>query len=136
MQSNVGIQHQGVVIWTGAATIIRDIRKHTRFGFVFEVFNTISADAVFQVQAHDPSPSNICNPGSARDVEAIATCAGPLEAGDELAQFVIPAGTPVGTICAGTIPCRPGSFLSLASEGGTTAAVRVVLILDGPVIVG
>lgn len=132
MQSNVGIQHSGVLIWTGSATIPRDIRKHTRFAFVFEVFGVVDVDTVFQVQAHNPSPSDNCVAGAAFDVDAIATCANFLQPGPEPAQILIPANTPIGTVCSGTIPCRPGAFLSLAAESGDTQNVRVVLILDGP----
>jgi hypothetical protein len=133
MNSNVGIQHSGVIAWNGTTAFPRDIRKHTRFGFVFEVVAAVTTDAVFQVQGHDPNPANNCAPGAAFDVEEVAICQQPFVPG-ALAQIRIPAGTPIGTICAGTIPCRPGAFVSLGAESGTVASIRAVMILDGPMI--
>lgn len=135
MQTNVGIQHQGLVAWTGAAAIARDISNHIRFGFVFEAFDNITTEAVFGVEAAPPSAADPCVPGAFVPVEAVAICEAPLAPG-ALAEFKIPAGTlgsaQVPTVCAGTIPCRSGSFIRLVAKSGDTAKVRAVMILDGP----
>lgn len=131
MQSNVGIQNNATIAWDGAAAFAHDIRKFVRFGFSFEVTGVIAADAVFKVQAAPPSVADKCVPGAFVDVAAITICQAPVAAG-ALAEFRIPAGTPVGTVCAGTIPCRSGAFIRLASVSGTTGNVKAVLVRQGP----
>lgn len=135
MNSNVGVQHQAVVAWTGAAAIARDLRRHARFGFVFEVTGAIAVDAVFGFEAAPASDADNCAPGAFADVEEIAICNwnNPnLDLGR--ATVTIPAGTPVGTICAGTLPCKPDAFIRPEVISGTTANVRIVLVLDGPMV--
>jgi hypothetical protein len=46
----------------------------------------------------------------------------------------IPAGTPVGTVCTFTIPCRPDRFVSIAGVSGDTADVAIQMVLSGPQI--
>lgn len=131
MNHNVGMQHPGLLVWTGSAAIPRDITKFNYFGFVFEVIAAITTDAVFEFRAHERDPSNPCNPLSGTPVKEIPLC-DPNITADDNAQITFPAGTPVGTICAATIPCRPGPFVSVASVSGTTNALRAVLVLSGP----
>lgn len=133
MNRNVGIQNQGLVAWpggTGPGTP-RDIRRHTDFGFVFEVTAALAADTIFAVKAHDPSPTDNCVPGAARDVPEIALCDNTVQPAAN-SQILIPAGTPVGSICAATIPCRPGAFVSLAAVSGDTADIVATVVLSGP----
>ncbi len=132
MNSNPGIQNVVSRAWNGAAAFAADITKFVHFGWSFEVIAAITTDAVFKVQAAPASPGNPCVAGTFVDVEAITICQDPLAPG-ALATVTIPAGTPVGTICAGTIPCRPNKFVRLASVSGTTASVVATLIRQGPI---
>ena len=133
MNTNVGIQNVATVAWTGAAARAVDIRKFVRFGWVFEVTGAIAADAVFKVQAAPPSDADPCVPGTFVDVAEISICDRPAVPGPA-AQVTIPAGTPIGTICAGTIPCRPDAFVRLASVSGTVANVLATIVRQGPMI--
>lgn len=132
MNTNVGIQTPGLLIWDGTTTIPRDIRRYIQFGFVFEVTAALTADAVLNAQFHDPSDTDPCVAGAAQPVEDIPMCDETIVAGTQ-ASFTIPAGTPVGSICAATLHCRPGAFLSLASGSAAAANVRAVLVLKGPI---
>lgn len=131
VQANIGGQTSGTVAWDGAASFSADIRKFIRFGWVFEVIGAIAADAVFKVQAAPPSAADPCVPGAFVDVEAMGTCQSAVIEGTA-AQVTIPAGTAVGTVCSGTIPCRPDAFVRLVPVSGTTANVKVVLLRQGP----
>lgn len=131
MNSNPGIQNNASIAWDGTNAFAKDITKHRNFGWAFEVTGVIAADAVFKVQAAPPSAGDKCVPGTFADVQAITICQAPVTPGT-LATFTVPAGTPVGTLCAGTIPCRPNTFVRLASVSGTVANVKAVLIRQGP----
>lgn len=132
MNHNVGRQHPGVIAWDGTAGTPRDIRKFNYFGFVFEVTAAIAADAVFNIVYHNADPADDCVPEAASNpVAEIALCDGAAQPADQ-AQVTIPAGTPVGTVCSGTIPCRPGAFVALEEESGDVANVRAVMVLSGP----
>lgn len=131
MNTNPGIQNNATVAWNGTTARPMDIRKYVNFGWSFEVIAALGADTVFKVQAAPPSPGDPCVPGTFADVEAITICQAPVQDG-ALATFTIPAGTPVGTVCAGTIPCRPGAFVRLAAVSGETADVLAVGIRQGP----
>lgn len=133
MLTNVGMQNRGLVAWNGAASIPRDIRRYVNFGFTFEVTAALAADTILKVQAHDPDPADNCAPGPGRDVPEISICDVPAVPGPS-SQFVIPAGTPIGTICAGTIPCRPAAFVSLAGVSGDVADVLGTIVLSGPMV--
>lgn len=132
MNSNVGIQNSGLIAWSGSTAVARDISNHVRFGWVFEVKVALEEDVVFTVKGHPRSDVDPCLPGTAFDVEEIPTCEGPMST-DGKARFVIPAGTPAGSVCAGTIPCHPAPFVSIALESGTGTSVDVVLVRQGPV---
>jgi hypothetical protein len=132
MQSNVGIQNQGVIVWDGAASYPRDITKHVRFGFVFEIVTTLAADTIFNVQAAPESAADPCLPGTFVPVPEISICDIPAVAGPQASVF-LPAGTLAGTICAGTIPCRPNKFVQLVGGGGDVANVRIVMVRQGPI---
>lgn len=131
VQANIGIQTAGTVAWDGTAAFEADIRHYIRFGWVFEVTADIVADAVFKVQSAPSSVADPCVPGRFTDAEAIGTCQSPVLEGTA-ASVTIPAGTKAGTVCSGTIPCRPGSFVRLASVSGDTADVKAVLLRQGP----
>lgn len=131
MQANVGIQNQGVVAWDGTNTFPRDITKHVRFGFVFEVTTTLGADTTFNIMAAPESPSDPCVPGAFEPVPEISICDIPLIPAAQ-AAVTLPAGTLAGTICAGTIPCRPNKFVALAPAAGEVSSVRVVMVRQGP----
>jgi hypothetical protein len=131
MNSNPGISTVVSRAWDGTTAYAAEVRKFTDFGWSFEVIDTIAADAVFKVQGAPPSAGNPCVAGTFADVEAIPTCAGEALADGELQQIVIPAGTPVGTICSGTVPCRL-AFARLASVSGDTDNVLAHFIRQGP----
>jgi hypothetical protein len=132
MNHNVGIQNVGTVAWNGAAGRAFDIRPFVRFGWAFEVIAALGADTVFKVQSSPASEADPCVPsGVWTDVEAVSLCDAPAEAGD-IATVTIPAGTPVGTVCAGTIPCRPDAFVRIQGVSGEVADVLAVLIRQGP----
>lgn len=133
MNSNPGIQNVPSIAWDGTTAFAKDISKFVRFGWSFEVIAPLAADTIFKVQAAPPSAADRCLPGTFVDVEAITICQAPVAAG-ELAQFTLPAGTAVGTICSGTIPCRPNAFVRLAAVSGDTADVRAILLRQGPMI--
>lgn len=133
MQSNVGIQNNGTISWDGTTSYPRDIRKYTRFGWVFETTAALAADAVFNVEAAPPSAADPCVPGAFVPVPEVSICDRPAVAGPQ-ATVRIPAGTLAGVECAGTIPCRPDAFVRLTPVSGPTADVRAVLIRNGPMI--
>lgn len=131
MNNNVAIQNSGAIAWNGTASFPRDIRRHTRFAWSFEVVTAIAVDAVFNIQAAPSSDADPCLPGTFVPVPEISICDLPAEPGPQ-ATIVIPAGTPAGTICSGTIPCFPDAFVNLVPASGDTANVRAVLIRSGP----
>lgn len=133
MQSNVGIQNQGVIAWDGTTSYPRDIRKYVRFGFNFEVVTDLAADVVFNVEAAPPSDADPCVPGAFAPVPEVAICDVPAEPGPQ-ATITLPSGTPAGTICAGTIPCRPNAFVRLTVASGAGASVKAVMVRNGPMI--
>ena len=131
MQSNPAPTTVGRIAWDGAAAKTIDISNYNQFGFVFEPTAAIATDAVFNVMFHDGTAADPCVPDVAQSVPEIATCAGDAVPGPQ-ATITIPAGTAVGQLCYGTIPCRPGRFISLAAVSGDTANVEVVMVLQGP----
>lgn len=131
VQANIGVQTVGTIGWDGTASFPMDTRKFIRFGWVFEVTGVIAADAVFRVQYANPLPADQCNPGPFQNATATGNCAVTPAAGS-FAEVTIPAGTPVGTVCSGTIPCKPGAFMQVVPVSGTTANVKVVNLRQGP----
>ncbi len=133
MNHNIGIGTAGTIAWDGAAAFPADITKWNQFGWSFQVTADIAVDAVFHVQAAPPSAADKCVPGAFADVLAVAICQlrNPVLPGD-VATITIPAGTKAGTECAGTIPCRPNTFVRLAAISGDTPNVKAVLLRHGP----
>jgi len=130
VMSNVAIQNVGTLAWDGTTAFNADTRKHTRFAWSFEVTDTIVVDAVFNVQAAPASDADNCAPGTFANVKETPLC----DQGDASADLTItiPAGTPAGTVCGGTIPCKSGAFIRLVSASGDTGNVRAVLVRNGP----
>ncbi|UPT53281.1 structural protein [Synechococcus phage Ssp-JY38] len=133
MNSLVTIQNVGTVAWDGANSYPADIRKFVRFGWSFEVVTDIAVDAVFNIEAAPASDADPCVPGDFEPVPEISICDRPAEAGPQ-ATVTIPAGTVAGTVCAGTIPCRPNAFVRIVPASGDTANVRAVIVRQGPMI--
>lgn len=131
VQANIGVQTVGTIGWDGITSYYMDTRKFIRFGWVFEVTGVIAVNAVFRVQYANPLPADPCSPGPFQNALAVGNCA-VTPAANAIAEVVIPAGTPVGTICSGTIPCKPGAFMRVVSVSGTTANVKVVNQRQGP----
>jgi hypothetical protein len=129
-QSNPAIQNVPTIAWNGSSSFSGDIRKFVRFGWSFEVVTTLVADAIFNVEAAPPSTLDNCAPGTFAPVPDVAICDFPAVPGPQ-AQVIIPAGTRAGTICSGTIPCRPNAFVRLAAVSGA-ANVRAILLRQGP----
>jgi hypothetical protein len=130
MNSNPGIQNTGLIAWDGTTSYTHKVTDHNQFGWVFEVKTTLVADAIFKVLGHPPSSGDPCVPGTGVIVDEILICQAPIVAGTDF-QFVIPSGTPAGTVCSGTIPCVPDEFASLSHISGG-ANVRAVLLLHAP----
>lgn len=130
MNSNPGIQNTGLIAWNGAASFPHKVTDYNHFGFVFEVYTTLVADAIFKVLAHPPSVDP-CVAGVGVLVDEQFICNdGNIVPGQDF-EFRIPSGTVKGTICSGTIPCTPNEFISLSHISGG-ANVRAVMILHGP----
>lgn len=132
MLGNPAIQNVVSRAWDGTTAYAADVVDFVSFAWSFEVVTAIATDAVFKVQSAPASTGDPCVPGTFTDVPAIATCAGEAVPAGTLAEIRIPAGTPVGSICSGTIPCRPDKFLRLASVSGDTANVRAYMLRHGP----
>ena len=134
MNINVATQNSGLVAYSGAVAAISppiDIRQHNNFGFTFQVAAAIAANAVFEVQAAPPSGPNPCLPGTFVPVPEVPNCTGEgVPAANS--RITIPAGTPIGSICTATLPCRPNAFIKVIPVSGTTASVAVVAVLGGP----
>jgi hypothetical protein len=130
MNNNPGVQTKGLIGWDGAATYPKRIVDFNNFGFVFETVGALAADAVFVVQFHDADAADDCDPEAGVDAPAVAVCQSPAFAPGP-ATITIPAGTPIGTICSATVPCRLGKFVSLRHVSGG-ANVRAVTLLQGP----
>ena len=124
------IQNVPLLAWDGAAATARDITKHTRFGYTFEVKADIGTDAVFGFQAAPASAADPCAPGAFTTVEEVPICTA-VAAGTP-ARLTIPAGTKAGAVCHATLPCRPNKFLRLVAVSGDTANVVGVMVLQGP----
>lgn len=133
MLGNPAIQNVVSRAWDGAAAYPADVRDFVSFAWSFEVVTTIAADAVFKVESAPKSDADPCVPGAFEDVEAIATCSGEAVPAGTLAEIRIPAGTLAGSLCSGTIPCRPGQFLRLSPVSGDTANVVAFMLRHGPI---
>jgi len=138
MNINVASQNNGVLAFANAAAIgslggAVDIRHHVNFGFTFQVVADIAADAVFEIEAAPPDVANPCVPGAWHNVEEVLSCdwltAGPPAADS---RVTIPAGTKAGSICTGTLPCKPDAFVRVVEVSGDTDKVIVVAVLGGP----
>lgn len=130
MNSNIGVQTAGTIAWDGTASFPGDLRRFITFGWSLEVTDTIAADAVFLIEAAPASDADACLPGTWEGVDIVPTCTGAEATG--ATTFTIPAGTPVGTICAVTLACKPNAFVRLVDRGGDTDNVRAVLLRQGP----
>jgi hypothetical protein len=133
MNINVASQNNGILAFSGAAAASPaiDIRNHIHFGFTFHVTAAIAANAVFKVQAAPPSPADHCVAGTFVEIPEVLVCSSNAVPA-ALSQITIPAGTPIGSICTATLPCRPDAFIKVLPVSGTTASVEVVAILGGP----
>ena len=129
MNNNPGVQTKGLIAWDGAVSTPRRIQNWNDFGFVFETKAALAADAIFVVQFHDADSADECTPETGVDAPDVVICEAPAVSG--LAELRIPSGTPAGTFCSGTVPCRLGKFVSLRHVSGG-ADVRAVAILQGP----
>lgn len=132
VNSNIAIQYVPTVAWDGTTAFGFDIRKFTRFAWAFEVTADLAADAVFNVQAADPSAADNCVAGAYGPVAEVATCDATAEAAAQ-AQITIPAGTVAGTVCTGTVPCTPGAFMRMNHVSGGED-VRVAMVRGGPMM--
>jgi len=135
---NTASQNQGVLAWRAITAVNLnppiDIRQHNNFSFTFHVIADIVAAAVFEFASAPPDPANPCVPLLPQTkVKEVLTCAAPwgVVATDD-ATLTIPAGTKAGTICTGTLPCRPDAFIQVEPASGDTGKVQVTAILSGP----
>lgn len=130
MINNPAIQSPGVIAWDGTNAFFHDVRAFIDFGFSFEVVGALAADARFAIQFAPESDADPCVAGTPYDAPADAVCKDGLAPG-AIAEVVIKAGTPVKTLCSGTVPCRPEKFVGIRHISGG-ANVRVVLVRQGP----
>lgn len=131
MMINVGTQYPSRIAWNGTAGNPIDIRQFNWFAWTFEVGTDLTADTIFNVMAHNPLPTDVCAPDAPFPVEEVSICDIPAVPGPQ-ATITLPAGTVAGTLCSGTIPCRPAAFVSLAAAGGDTSFVNAAITLGGP----
>ena len=136
MQVNYAVQHSSKLAWDGAAAAPIDIRNHVGFTFSFEVMQDLGNDTIFNVMSAPPSDVDPCVPGPWEPVPEVLTCvagfSSPPPVAMPQATIVLPTGTPKGSICSATLPCRPNAFLSLGAGGGDTGSVRVTAGLHLP----
>ena len=137
MLMNTAAQHQGIVIWSAVPTNPAppiDLRRHAGFSFTFHVKADILVDAVFEFAAAPADPANPCAPLLPQyKVQEVLTCTaswGAVPMGDT--AVIIPAGTPAGSICTATLPCKPDAFIQLEPASGDTGKIEVVVTLSGP----
>lgn len=137
MNINVASQNQGLIAWgvAGASNINPpiDLRHHVNFGFTFYVTADLTADAVFEFVAAPPSDADPCVPGTQHPIEETMTCMATWGAvGSTKSEVTIPNGTKKGSICTGTLPCKPDAFIQVEPVSGDTGKVQVVAVLGGP----
>lgn len=131
MNSNPAISTVVARAFQGSTSYPKEVRRFKDYGFSFEVIAAITTDAVFKFQKAPPNASNACNPGTFEDIDAIPTCVGEVLTPGENAEVIIPAGTPVGTLCSVALPCR-AAFVQPVAVSGTTASVQINHVLQGP----
>jgi hypothetical protein len=131
---NASMQHFGVLAWDGAAPASIDVRRHQNFSWSFENPTlALTADTIFNVEAAPPSDADNCVPGAFYPVAEVLTCtSGAWVVPAPQATIMIPNGTPAGSKCSATIPCKPDAFVRIVGASGETGSVRVVMILSGP----
>ena len=138
MNVNVASQNQGVIAWRAITAVNLnppiDVRHHVNFGFTFHVVADILVDADFEVVAAPADPANPCVPLLPQHpVAEVITCVGPWGVTpNPESHIIIPAGTKAGSICTGTIPCKPDAFIQLEPVSGDTGKIEVVVVLGGP----
>lgn len=125
------IQNVPLLASMGGTNYHRDITKHIRFGFTFEVLDDLVADVVFRFESAPASAADPCVPGAWTEVDEVAICSA-VAAGTK-ASVTIPAGTKAGAICHATLPCRPNKFLRTKLISGTTDVI-VTWNLSGPIM--
>lgn len=135
MNFNVGVDYPSVIMWDGTESFIQKVDGFTQFGFTFKVTETLTADTTFLVNYHEPQVANNCLPGPAVPYLDVPTCDRQVLPGAQ-AEIVIPAGTTPDQLCAGTIPCREGWFVSITPVNPGGAAqhdqVQITMTLSGP----
>jgi len=133
MNINTASQNQGVVAWDGTAAAAIDLRHHVNFSFTFQAIADIGADTTFEFESAPPSDADPCLPGAFSPVLETLTCTSRWgDSSSDHAKLVIPGGTKAGSICTGTLPCKPDAFIRAKAGTGETADARIVAILSGP----
>ncbi len=138
MNINTASQNQGVVAFADPVGVgapvspAIDLRHHVNFGFTFEVLADLAADAVFKIQAAPPSAADHCLPGVFAEIEEVVICDWMTVQPQATSTVTIPNGTKKGSICTGTLPCKPGAFVKVVPVSGPQESVSVVAVLGGP----
>lgn len=138
MNINVASQAQGIVAFADPVGVgapvspAIDLRHHVNFGFTFEVLADLAADAVFKIQSAPPSDADPCLPGDFVEVPEVVICDWMTQAPAATSTVTIPSGTKKGSICTGTLPCKPDAFIKVVPVSGPQESVSVVAILGGP----
>lgn len=133
MNINTASQHQGVVMWNGAAANPVDLRHHVHYSFTINILADIGADTTIKFESAPPSDADPCLPGAWTPVKEVLTCRSlwGAEPTDD-AGILIPAGTKAKSVCTGALPCKPDAFIRAVAGVGEVADVQVIAILSGP----
>jgi hypothetical protein len=131
LQHNTAGQNLGLIAWTGAASIPREIVHHLYNSFVLETVGALAADAIFDIVAYDGTVADPCTVDIATERPVMVKPHCDYNAVATEGQVTIPAGTPVGTVITGTLACKPARFIALKHVSGG-ANVRAVIVLSGP----
>lgn len=133
--NRIDLQTFGTALVAGTTAV--DIRKFIFWKFDFTVTAAIATDAVFNILAAEPSADDNCVAGALLPVPEVAACDGVISADFDPAvgaTLTIPAGTPIGSQCSGTIAClpkaqpdNPAAFVGIGAVSGDTANVAVVI---------
>ena len=137
MNFNTSAQHQAVLAW-GVASAANvqpavDLRRHAAFSFTFEVFEDVVNEAVFQFGSAPPSADDPCVPDPLFvAVNDVVMCSASWGFVPPRTEIVIPAGTPAGSYCTATLPCKPDAFINVQPVSGDVGMMRVIVVLSGP----
>lgn len=135
MNFNVGVNYPSVIMWDGENSRVQKVDGFTHFGFTFQVNAALTEDTTFLVNYHEALNGDRCVPGPAIPFDDVPTCDRQIVPGAQ-ATVTLPAGTTPDQLCAGTVPCREGLFVSITPVNPGVDAehdqVYITMTLMGP----